>query len=61
MASVFGGVAGADEPSVSDGLLSRVVTALGMVGLFFVPIACSRQLADDVRRRSVPAPGDLGA
>ncbi|MFJ2846993.1 hypothetical protein ACIPD2_35945 [Streptomyces griseofuscus] len=60
-ASVFCGVAGADEPSVSVGLLSLVVTALGMVGLFFIPVACSRQLPDDVRQRSAPAPGDPGA
>nr|BAK19812.1 hypothetical protein [Streptomyces rochei] len=61
VASVFCGVAGADEPSVSVGLLSLVVTALGMVGLFFIPVACSRQLPDVVRRRSAPAPGDLRA
>ncbi|MFI1169280.1 hypothetical protein ACH4UM_38415 [Streptomyces sp. NPDC020801] len=59
--SMFCGVAGADEPSVSVGLLSLVVTGLGMAGLFFIPAACSRQLPDVVRRRSAPAPGDSGA
>ncbi|MER6736584.1 hypothetical protein [Streptomyces puniciscabiei] len=59
--AVFYGVAGADEPSVSVGLLSLVVTALDMAGLFFILAACSRQLPDIVRRRSAPQPGDPGA
>ncbi|MEE6269113.1 hypothetical protein V2E29_26190 [Streptomyces diastatochromogenes] len=54
--SVFCGVAGADEPSVSAGLLSLVVTGLGMAGLFAVPAACSRQLPDVFHRRSSATP-----
>ncbi|MGW2331702.1 hypothetical protein ACWC5C_38960 [Streptomyces sp. NPDC001700] len=50
--SVFCGVASADDPSVSVGLLSTVVTGLGMVGLFFVPAASSRQLPGVIRRRA---------
>ncbi|MGI5532462.1 hypothetical protein ACQEVX_35375 [Streptomyces syringium] len=50
--SVFCGVASVDDPSVSVGLLSAAVTALGMIGLFFIPAACSRQLPDVVRRCS---------
>ncbi|MFE7217106.1 hypothetical protein ACFY0A_45820 [Streptomyces sp. NPDC001698] len=49
--SVFCGVAGADKPSVSVGLLSLVVTGLGMVGLFFT---AGRQLP-------LAAGGDLSA
>ncbi|MFF2328556.1 MULTISPECIES: hypothetical protein [unclassified Streptomyces] len=60
--SVCCGVASADEPSVSVGLLSATVTGLGMVGLFFLPAACSRQLPDVIRRRSrrAAAPGETG-
>ncbi|MFI5688369.1 hypothetical protein [Streptomyces sp. NPDC051636] len=36
-ASVFCGVVGADDPSVSTGLLSVVVTGLGMVGSLLHP------------------------
>ncbi|WP_329266554.1 hypothetical protein [Streptomyces sp. NBC_01451] len=50
--SVFCGVASVDDPSVSVGLLSAAVTALGMIGLFFIPAAASRQLPDVIRRRS---------
>jgi hypothetical protein len=42
--SVFCGVARVDDPSVSIGLLSVVVTGLGMIGLFFIPAASSRPL-----------------
>ncbi|MBD0844736.1 hypothetical protein [Streptomyces sp. TRM68416] len=49
--SVFCGVAAVDDPGVSAGLLSLVVTGLGMAGLFFIPAACSRELPDVVRRR----------
>ncbi|MFB7258113.1 hypothetical protein [Streptomyces nojiriensis] len=52
VSSVFCGVASVEDPSVSVGLLSAVVTALGMVGLFFIPAAASRQLPDVIRRRS---------
>ncbi|MFJ8600062.1 hypothetical protein ACIREM_15305 [Streptomyces shenzhenensis] len=51
-ASVFCGVASVDDPSFSVGLLSATVTGLGMVGLFFIPAAASRQLPDVIRRRS---------
>jgi hypothetical protein len=50
--SVFCGVASVDDPSVSIGLLSVVVTGLGMVGLFFIPAASTRQLLDVIRRRA---------
>lgn len=50
--SVFCGVASVDDPSVSVGLLSAAVTGLGMIGLFFIPAAASRQLPDVIRRRS---------
>ncbi|WP_217210241.1 hypothetical protein [Streptomyces sp. AC550_RSS872] len=57
--SVFCGVASVDEPSVSVGLLSVAVTGLGMVGLFFIPAARSRQLPDVIRSRRAPAsPGE---
>ncbi|MFI6063201.1 hypothetical protein [Streptomyces sp. NPDC051286] len=57
--SVFCGVASVDEPSVSVGLLSAAVTGLGMVGLFFIPVACSRQLPGVIRsRRASDAPGE---
>ncbi|MYU24774.1 hypothetical protein [Streptomyces sp. SID8352] len=50
--SVFCGVASVDDPSVAVGLLSAVVTGLGMTGLFFIPAAASRELPDVIRRRS---------
>ncbi|MFF4227467.1 hypothetical protein ACFYZH_32095 [Streptomyces abikoensis] len=50
--SVFCGVASVDDPSFSVGLLSATVTGLGMVGLFFIPAAASRQLPDVIRQRS---------
>jgi hypothetical protein len=59
--SVFCGVASADDPSAAVGLLSAAVTGLGMIGLFFIPAAASRQLPDVIRRRSrrtVAAPGE---
>ncbi|MGW2051921.1 hypothetical protein ACWCPF_43405 [Streptomyces sp. NPDC001858] len=59
--SVFCGVAGVDDTGVSAGLLSLVVTGLGMAGLFFIPAACSRQLPDVVRRRSADSSGDPAA
>ncbi|MEE4597635.1 hypothetical protein V2J94_38150 [Streptomyces sp. DSM 41524] len=40
--SVLCGVASVDELAASVGLLSVVVTGLGMVGLFFIPVASSR-------------------
>ncbi|CQR59537.1 hypothetical protein [Streptomyces leeuwenhoekii] len=43
---------GADHPSMSAGLVSLVVTGAGMTGLFLVPVACSRQLPDVIRRRA---------
>ncbi|MFF8910973.1 hypothetical protein [Streptomyces olivaceoviridis] len=52
VSSVFCGVASVDDPSVSVGLLSAAVTALGMIGLFFIPAAASRQLPDVIRRRA---------
>ncbi|MFG2097312.1 hypothetical protein [Streptomyces sp. NPDC048612] len=58
VSSVFCGVASVDAPSVSVGLLSAIVTGLGMIGLFFIPAACSRQLPDVVRRRSPTAPDE---
>ncbi|MCY0947805.1 hypothetical protein [Streptomyces antarcticus] len=60
--SVFCGVASVDDPSVSVGLLSAAVTGLGMIGLFFIPAAASRQLPDVIRRRSrrtTAAPGEV--
>ncbi|MFJ4917615.1 hypothetical protein [Streptomyces sp. NPDC088726] len=61
--SVFCGVASVDDPSFSVGLLSAVVTALGMIGLFFIPAAASRQLPDVTRQRSqrASAPGEADA
>lgn len=59
--SVSCGVAAADDPTVSTGLLSAAVTGLGMIGLFLIPVASSRQLPEVIRRRSVHAPGDSGA
>ncbi|WP_331762199.1 hypothetical protein OG524_36245 (plasmid) [Streptomyces sp. NBC_01520] len=50
--SVFCGVASVDDPSVSVGLLSAAVTGLGMIGLFFIPAAASRQLPDIIRRHA---------
>ncbi|WP_327278511.1 hypothetical protein OG609_45055 (plasmid) [Streptomyces sp. NBC_01224] len=58
VASVFCGVASVDDPSVSVGLLSATVTGLGMIGLFFIPAACSRQLPDVIRWCSTQAPGE---
>ncbi|WP_424862736.1 tetratricopeptide repeat protein [Streptomyces sp. MMS24-I29] len=52
VSSVFCGVASVDDPSMSVGLLSAIVTGLGMIGLFFIPAAASRQLPDVIRRRS---------
>ncbi|MET9017047.1 hypothetical protein [Streptomyces olivaceoviridis] len=52
VSSVFCGVASVDDPSVSVGLLSAAVTGLGMIGLFFIPAAASRQLPDVIRRRA---------
>ncbi|NEA46683.1 hypothetical protein [Streptomyces sp. SID10815] len=52
VSSVFCGVVSVDDPSVSVGLLSAAVTALGVIGLFFVPAAASRQLPDVIRRRA---------
>ncbi|WP_329156325.1 hypothetical protein OIU91_42825 (plasmid) [Streptomyces sp. NBC_01456] len=58
--SVFCGVASVDDPSVSVGLLSAAVTGLGMIGLFFIPAAASRQLPDVIRRRRTTAvPGEV--
>ncbi|MEU8465817.1 hypothetical protein [Streptomyces sp. NPDC029003] len=39
-------------------LLSTVVAALGMLGLFFIPAAASRQLSDVIRRRSRRTSGE---
>ena len=50
--SVFCGVAAVDHPTVSSGLLSLVLTGLGMAGLFLIPAARSRELPDVVLRRS---------
>lgn len=52
VSSVFCGVASVDDPSVSVGLLSAAVTGLGILGLFFIPAAASRQLPDVIRRRA---------
>jgi threonine dehydrogenase-like Zn-dependent dehydrogenase len=52
VASVFCGVVSVDDPSVSIGLLSLVVTGLGMIGLFFIPAASSRQRPHVIRRRA---------
>lgn len=54
-ASVFCGVAAADDPDVSAGLLSAVVTGFGMARLFFIPAASSRWLPDVVRD-ALPTP-----
>ncbi|MFJ3594749.1 hypothetical protein ACIQUY_39080 [Streptomyces sp. NPDC090231] len=56
--SVFCGVASVDDPSFSVGLLSAAVTALGIIGLFFIPAAASRQLPDVIRRRSRRTSGE---
>ncbi|WP_229695673.1 hypothetical protein [Streptomyces lacrimifluminis] len=56
--SVFCGVAAFDDPDVSAGLLSVVITGLGMAGLFLIPAARSRQLPDIVRRRSADSSDD---
>jgi hypothetical protein len=42
------------------GLLNVTVTGLGMIGLFFIPAACSRQLPNVIHRRSrrVTVPGE---
>ncbi|MGW7529725.1 hypothetical protein [Streptomyces sp. NPDC054783] len=58
--SVFCGVAAADDPSVSIGVLSVVVTGLGITGLFFIPAASSRQLPDVVSRRAAAGTGSAG-
>ncbi|MFF2927196.1 hypothetical protein ACFVTP_33130 [Streptomyces celluloflavus] len=58
--SVFYGMAWVDGPWVSAGLLSATVTAFGMIGLFFLPVACSRQLPDVVRRHSGRPAAALG-
>jgi hypothetical protein len=50
--SVFCGVASVGDPSVSVGLLSVAVTGLGMIGLFFIPVAASGRLPDVIRRRA---------
>lgn len=60
VASVFCGVASVHDPSVSIGLLSVVVTGLGMVGLFFIPAASSRRLPDVIRRRVSDRTGPAG-
>ncbi|WP_328760516.1 hypothetical protein [Streptomyces sp. NBC_00271] len=57
VASVFCGVAAVGDPDVSAGLLSAVVTGLGMAGLFFIPAAHSRELPDVARRRSADPGG----
>lgn len=53
-------VASVDDPSLSVSLLSVTVTGLGMIGLFFIPAACSRRLPDVIHRRSgrVTVPGE---
>ncbi|MGW3652466.1 hypothetical protein [Streptomyces sp. NPDC000878] len=61
VASVFCGVAVFDEPDLSAGLLSVVITGLGMAGLFFIPAARSRELPDVVRRRSARSSEDPAA
>lgn len=55
--SVSCGVAAVDDADVSAGLLSVLVTGLGMAGLFLIPAARSRQLPDVVRRRSADPGG----
>ncbi|MET9483660.1 hypothetical protein [Streptomyces sp. NPDC006638] len=61
--SVYCGVTAVDDPSFTLGLLSTAVTGLGMIGLFFIPAASSRQLPDVIRRRSRAdaAPGEADA
>ncbi|WP_327575434.1 MULTISPECIES: hypothetical protein [unclassified Streptomyces] len=58
--SVFCTVASVDDPSLLVGLLSVTVTGLGMIGLFFIPAVCSRQLPDVIHRcsRRVTVPGE---
>ncbi|MCE0447069.1 hypothetical protein LT493_29605 [Streptomyces tricolor] len=58
VASVLCGVAAVDDPSVSIGLLSVVVTGLGMVGLFFIPAVGSPPAAG---RFAVAPPPDARA
>ncbi|MDX3229180.1 hypothetical protein [Streptomyces sp. ME19-01-6] len=56
MTSVFCDVASVGSRSVSVDLLGVVVTALDVIGLFFIPAACSRHPPDVIRRRSADAP-----
>lgn len=56
--SVFCGVAAIDDPNVYFGLLSLVITGLGMTGLFFLPAELSHELPDVVRRRSAGSSDD---
>ncbi|MFF7297502.1 hypothetical protein [Streptomyces sp. NPDC008265] len=61
VSAVFCGVASVEDPSVPVALLSATVTALGMIGLFFIPAAASRSPSDIIRRRSrrtATAPGE---
>ncbi|MEW2623573.1 hypothetical protein [Streptomyces sp. NPDC048106] len=60
VSSVFCGVVSVDDPSVSVGLLSAAVTGLGMIGMFFIPAAASRQLPDVIRRRAAERRADAG-
>jgi threonine dehydrogenase-like Zn-dependent dehydrogenase len=57
---VLCGVAAADDPAGTIGLVSVVVTGLGMVGLFFIPAAGSRQLPDVCRRAPTRRTGPDG-
>ncbi|WP_326743365.1 hypothetical protein [Streptomyces sp. NBC_01768] len=57
--SVFCGVASVNDPSFSVGILSAAVTGLVMIGLFFIPAACSCQLPDVIRRRATDSVEDL--
>ncbi|MEV6175610.1 hypothetical protein [Streptomyces sp. NPDC052015] len=52
VASVFSGVASVDDPLVSIGLPSVVVTGLGMARLFFIPAASSPEPPEVIRRRA---------
>ncbi|MFE2384565.1 hypothetical protein [Streptomyces misionensis] len=56
--SVSCGVVSVDNPSVPVGLLSAAVTGLGMIGLFFIPAAASRQLPEVIRRRAAERHSD---
>jgi threonine dehydrogenase-like Zn-dependent dehydrogenase len=60
VSSVFCGVTAVDDPAGSIGLVSVVVTGLGMVGLFFIPAAGSRQLPDVCRRAPTRRTGPDG-